>query len=328
MTAPHNEPLAIVSFFTCGYNRYFRPFYETVKRHFFPSRKRVFFIFSDNPHIEEPDVVRIPIEGAGYHNGLRHRYITDLRDELAGFRHIVALNGNAMVLQDIHETAHPEDAAFLRPLFGSTTGLAHQSYHAVISAPNKAGYVDRDREDISVYWRGGLWGGDPDHVLGLARDVGAMMEKDSASHDEPYINRFFISHKPEAALLDARYIWSGAWGNNPFFDIRIVMADKRGAYGDLRQPVPSDAMLHAYAKRADAGGPVYIGPGLWKSDVVGIATEAPTPPVPSVAGTSTPAPIASRTLSRLAHDILPPALTRSVQQYRRKKAARQRRRKS
>ena len=264
---------AIVNFYTRGYNYYFRPFYESAKRHFFPNNPRTFFIFTDNPYIEEDDIVTIPIdEGAPR---LQHWHLKRIKDRFREFDHIVLFNGNAFFLQTIDPVAHPEDSAFLAPLVGSTTGLAHQAYHAVSSDPDCVAYIDRDRADISTYWRGCLWGGTPNHVIPM---IECLSEKCRIGYprDEALINWYFVKHKALASCLDHRYVWSGLWGNNPHFDLRIVMADKMGAYGALKSTSTQAEKLEAYAKRLNVDGPFYVGPGIWKSDVVEIGTEPPS----------------------------------------------------
>lgn len=263
---------AIANFYTRGYNYYFRPFYESARRHFFPHNPKTFFIFTDNPYIDEPDIIRIPIEDAA--PALRHQHLLMILDRLRSFDHFVLFNGNALFLQTIDTTSHEEDRLFLTALFGSTTGLAHPAYLAVCSDPRSVVYIDRDREDISTYWRGGLWGGWPSEVMPM---IECLAERSRAElpRDEQQINRYFVTHKERVACLDHRYIWSGMWGNNPHFDIRIVMADKCGAYGSLKGARLTDQKLRDYATRTNVDGPFYVGPGNWQSDVVAIGSSPP-----------------------------------------------------
>ena len=111
----NGERFAIINFHTAGYNRYFRPFYESIRRHFFPGWPKTFFIFTDNPYIEEDDieVVKIPPTGISYHSCFAHQFcfaqMVAISSWLAEFDHIVFFNGNALVIQNIGPEYHPED---------------------------------------------------------------------------------------------------------------------------------------------------------------------------------------------------------------------------
>ena len=274
MSKDRQRSFAIVNFYSHQYNGYFRPFYESAKRHFFPDSQRTFFIFTDNPYVNEPDIVRVPIKDG--RPSLRFQQLEQIIDELSHFDHFVLFNGNSFFLQRIDVDSHPEDEVFLAPLFGSTCGLAHQSYLCVSSDRNSPTYIDRDSEDISTYYRGGLWGGSPEMVIPMIRHL-AEQGRSQQLNDELQINRYFVTHKTTNTLpcLDHRYIWSGMWGNNPHFDLRIVMADKCGAYGALRAQAVSDQEMQTFASGPVADGTFYIGPGSWPSDVLRSAPEPP-----------------------------------------------------
>jgi hypothetical protein len=184
--------------------------------------------------------------------------------------HLVLLNGNAFALTRIALDSHAEDAIFLCPFFGSTTGLFHQSYHCVDIRPESTAYIDRDREDISVYWRGCLWGGQRDRAIAAAQGIHEISLGARLGKDEKLVNRYFVTHRAEAQILDARYIWHGSWGYNPHFDIRIVMVDKENTYSTLYQPIP-DHRMRRYAEKLNADGPFYLGPGNWPTDILEVA---------------------------------------------------------
>ncbi len=307
--------IAIISFYTKGYNKYFRSFYETCQRHFFPDAQKKYFIFTDNPYISGDDIINIPIQ-SDFCCGMRYGYILELANMLTKFTNVVMFNGNTVILQPIGEK--DDDQVFLQPLFGSTSGLAIQAYHALQSDSSKCAFVDIDREDISTYWRGGLWGGHPDNLLRMCSVIAEWVRKDRAQSDEVYVNRYFLDQPKPIPTLDARYIWTGSWGYNPYFDIRVVMADKQGGYDKLRGSQIEDRLMKAYATVCNADGSLWLGPGRWPQiEAVDFGSRTPSAMRSDIASASTSLS-AFRVGSVIAHSVLPPILTRMIQITRRK----------
>ena len=294
------QRFAIINFYTAGYNRFFRPFYTSVREHFFPGRDKTFFIFTDNPFIQEDDIVSIRISPRGFVHHACFLYMTSIADQLAEFDHIVFFNGNTLIVQNIGPEFHREDTVFLSLLFGSTSGLAHVARECVERNPESNAYIDVDKEDISTYWRSGLWGGVPKEVLPMLEEVGSWTQHSSQSHMEQFINRYFVSHKNEASCLDARYTWSGGWGYNPFFDIRIVFIDKLFRYQELSLPL-TEKQMQLFARELNVDGPLYIGPGSWPIDF--LQTTA-TPPENFLQGVRR----AGFPYRKVIADVMPPIL--------------------
>jgi hypothetical protein len=308
MTKPS---FAIANFYTRGYNYYFRPFYDSAKRHFFPNNPKTFFIFTDNPYIDEPDIVRIPIEDG--QPRMQHWHLRKILDRLAEYDHFVLFNGNAFFLQTIDLGEHPEDETFLAPLAGSTTGLSNPPYSHVCSDPASVAYLDRDADDISIYWRGCLWGGQKSYVIPMIECLAERCQI-GAPRDEHLINWYLVKHRNLVSCLCPKYVWSGMWGNNPYFDIRIVMADKLGAYPVLKNQQLPDERLRAYAKLKNPDGPFYLGPGNWRSDILEVGNRPPDWLTKPPKGPTT------RRLKRLTHsilsEVLPPFLFKAVRYIR------------
>lgn len=301
------KTIALCAFFTAGYNRYFRSYYESFKKNFFPEYRKTFFIFTDNPYIQESDVVRIDIPTKGFDHKQSFYHLNAIAPSLKEFEHVVVTNGNMIALKKIGLEYHPEDALFLAPLFGSSTGLAHIAYDCISSDRASGAFIDRALEDISCYWRGGLYGGTPENVIAMAQSLSILAKPLSSDAQEQFINRYFVTHAQKAACLDHRYIWSGGWGNNPHFDIRIVCADKVGRYEEMQCPI-SDERKKLYAKVVNGGEALYIGRGEWKTDLFIVA---PTPPRSFLHGDEAPR---YSTSEKIFRQLCPPILVYWIEQ--------------
>ncbi|KAM3911617.1 histo-blood group ABO system transferase-like [Leptodactylus fuscus] len=119
------------------------------------------------------------------------------------------------ILSDLFGTLHP-----------GMYGLPRESY-TYERSPQSEAYIPLDEGDF--YYAGGFFGGNIEEVYKLTNFCHNAMMTDKAKnieaiwHDESYLNKFFLYHKP-TKILSPEYLWDNSFGIPKFLKRRRFVA--------------------------------------------------------------------------------------------------------
>jgi len=211
------KSIAIIFVGVGKYTIYFPNYYRSAKRLFLPRTKKTFFVFTDqanfSPLLENSDIVTIAVKlerwplPALY----KFKYISQNAFQLEKFSHIVFMDADMQVVSKVREE---EFFCHDKLLFS----VQHPSFL------NKRGTFEFNREslatvsekdDLSVYRQGCLWGGKTKDVLDFAREMEKRIDDDLSRniiaiwYDESHLNKYFIEHKDMVFTLGPEYAYPG-----------------------------------------------------------------------------------------------------------------------
>ncbi|KAM3911616.1 histo-blood group ABO system transferase-like [Leptodactylus fuscus] len=122
------------------------------------------------------------------------------------------------ILSDLFGTLHP-----------GMYGLPRESY-TYERSPQSEAYIPLDEGDF--YYAGGFFGGNIEEVYKLTNFCHNAMMTDKAKnieaiwHDESYLNKFFLYHKP-TKILSPEYLWDDMFGTPAFLRRRRFLAVRK-----------------------------------------------------------------------------------------------------
>ena len=212
---PVKKRVAIILTATNRYVDFFGAFYEKAELHFLPGVQKHYFVMTDclsHPVFEgKSNVTPVYVEHRPwpYPTLLRFRYIVDIAGQLKDFTHLAAIDVDSAV------TAPVEEKEFFghgKPLYGvrhpgfiGKKGTFETNLHSRASVTKK--------DNLSVYWAGGLWGGEMSHALALAGEIARRIEDDllrevmAVWHDESHLNKYFIENRKKVHVFHPGYMY-------------------------------------------------------------------------------------------------------------------------
>nr|XP_048288235.1 histo-blood group ABO system transferase 1-like [Myodes glareolus] len=203
---------------TPRYVVFLKLFLETAEQHFMVGHKVIYYVFTDRP----AEVPQVPL-GAGrklavltVRNYSRWQDVSMHRMEMIShfserrFLHEV----DYLVCADVDMKFRDHvGVEILSALFGTLHPGFYRSSREAFTyerRPKSRAYIPRDEGDF--YYAGGFFGGSVVEVYHLTKACHQAMVEDKANgieavwHDESYLNKYLLYHKP-TKVLSPEYVW-------------------------------------------------------------------------------------------------------------------------
>jgi histo-blood group ABO system transferase len=207
---------------TGRYDVYALRMIDSARKYFLPNHDRTFFLFTDGPHPQAKDIVRIEQKRLGWPFDTLKRFhvYLDHKAQLEEMDYLYALDADMLFVSEVGDE-----------ILGDLVGTRHPGYI------NKPGTYCRKRrskafvrkDEGKIYFCGGFYGGKRDNLLKLfevnARNVDLDLKQNIVAvwHDESHLNRYFIDHPP-SVILSPSYCYPEGW-DLPF-EKKLVALDK------------------------------------------------------------------------------------------------------
>lgn len=193
-----NVGLCVVA--TGKYTCFVPPLLQSARTFFCPTHTVTFFIFTDGV-IEDAseDVVVLPHKRYGWPYDTMFRYFAywNHREHLKNMDYVFACDADMLFVDYMGDE-----------ILGERVGTMHPGY------VGRRGTYENRKESIACvlpsegecYFAGGLYGGARDVFLEMVQNLIFMMNRDldrkiiAVWHDESYLNRYLIDHKPSLIL--------------------------------------------------------------------------------------------------------------------------------
>ncbi|XP_056410577.1 histo-blood group ABO system transferase-like isoform X2 [Hyla sarda] len=210
-------------------------FIETAEKYFMVGHKVNYYVFTDR-------VIDIPImELAEGRRLIVRRVPTYQRWQEVSMRRMEMLRDHSsrqfmdevdyLVCVDVDMRFSDEvGVEILSELFGTLHpgmyGVSREGY-TYERNPQSEAYIPLDEGDF--YYAGGYFGGNMEEVYKLTNFCHNAMMKDKAKnieaiwHDESYLNKYFLYHKP-TKILSPEYLWDNRFGIPKFLKRRRFVA--------------------------------------------------------------------------------------------------------
>ena len=249
------KSVAVVLAATNRYLECFPAFYDKAKLHFLPGVQKHFFVMTDR--ISDPvfsgkfDVTPVPVEHRPwpYPTLLRFRYIERIAEKLRGFTHLVAIDVDTAVVSPVGEKRF---FGHKKPLFG----VRHPGF-----VGKKGTFEDDPRslaavgktDDLSVYWAGGLWGGETEPALAMAAELARRIEDDLSRgviavwHDESHLNKYFIENRKDVHIFDPGYMYPESL-DLPYTKRILALNKDHAEIREQSKPAETPAVIRAENK--------------------------------------------------------------------------------
>ncbi|CAO2598184.1 Histo-blood group ABO system transferase 1 [Lemmus lemmus] len=213
-----NTTIGLTMFAIKKYVVFLKLFLETAEQHFMVGHKVIYYVFTDRP----AEVPQVPL-GAGrklvvltVRNYSRWQDVSMHRMEMIShfserrFLHEV----DYLVCADVDMKFQDHvGVEILSALFGTLHPGFYRSSREAFTyerRPKSRAYIPRDEGDF--YYAGGFFGGSVVEVHHLTKACHQAMVEDKANgieavwHDESYLNKYLLYHKP-TKVLSPEYVW-------------------------------------------------------------------------------------------------------------------------
>lgn len=214
--------VAIVFIGTGKYFQFFSEFHSSLVKLFMPEANRHFYVFTDFPHAYSADdvtVVATKHEPWPFATLNRFKYINNIGHLLADHDLVIYIDADMKAIDLVTETE------FIKDLNGkSLFAVQHPGFY------NKRGTFETnpastacisDGDDLSFYLQGCFWGGSPQEVLFMCKELQRRIEDDLRNeviavwHDESHMNKYFAENREKSTSLDPGYAFSELYANLP-----------------------------------------------------------------------------------------------------------------
>ncbi|WP_068471352.1 hypothetical protein [Candidatus Protochlamydia phocaeensis] len=203
------EKIGLLVVATGRYISFVGPLIESAEKHFCKGHEVTYFIFTDGPLEEAPNIVRIyqPRLGWPFDTMMRFKMYAQNQDLLQTQDYLFACDADMLFVDSVGDEILGERVATLHP------GFTHQrgSYEA---SPLSLACVSE--QEGTAYYAGGFWGGSSQEALNIAKINAAHIDEDLSNgiiavwHDESHWNRYCIDHEP-TVILSPSYCYPERW---------------------------------------------------------------------------------------------------------------------
>ncbi|XP_068106025.1 histo-blood group ABO system transferase-like [Hyperolius riggenbachi] len=217
------------------YTVFVKKFIESAEKYFMVGQKVTYYIFTDRASdipvmnlAEGRSIAVLKVPSYPRWQDVSMRRMEMIRDSShTRFSHEV----DYLVCVDVDMTFNDEvGVEILSNLFGTLHpgmfGLPRDSY-TYERNPQSEAYIPADEGDF--YYAGGFFGGNTEEVYKLTNFCHKAMMVDKEKnieavwHDESYLNRYFLYHKP-TKILSPEYLWDDNFGIPAFLKRRRFLA--------------------------------------------------------------------------------------------------------
>lgn len=204
---------------TGNYVQYMKQLVKGVKQHFLPGYDKVFLVATDNGelvskicsfHKIKHVIQNIHKKGFPLDTLYRYKYFLDFGVKPELYCDVVYyLDVDMKLVSTVDESILPTPE---KPLVATRhPGFANENFNGSPETdPESTAYVPED-DMVGIYVAGGFNGGITHYFREMAREIHENIRKDKAKdliavwHDESHLNRYFLSHQSEFAVLTPSY---------------------------------------------------------------------------------------------------------------------------
>lgn len=182
---------------------------ESAKTHFCKNHQITFFIFTD-ANLQDAGSIKVFHQeklGWPYDTMMRPSIYLKQQEILSKQDYLFAIDADMLFVDSVGDEILGERVATLHPGYVGMLGPYE------INSQSAACVSANEGEN---YYCGGFVGGSAKEFLAMCAAIAAMIEKDREKkiiavwHDESYLNRYFINHKP-TTILSASYCYPDKW---------------------------------------------------------------------------------------------------------------------
>lgn len=184
---------------TGKYVNYATAFIDSARKYFCTGHEVTYFVFTDQPLDEAPDVVRVEQARLGwpFDTMMRNSIYYQHRELMENMDYIFASDADMLFVAEVGSELFSERVGTQHPGFVGRRG----SYETNLISTAAI----RPREG-KTYFAGGFFGGSHDEFLSICKITTENIQKDLSNnyvavwHDESHLNRYFINHPPTKIL--------------------------------------------------------------------------------------------------------------------------------
>ena len=234
--------VAICFIGTGEYLNFLPNYYENLEKYFLPNAEKTILVFTDGELNETPDNL-IPY----YQEHLEWPYITLTRfeiiqkakDIISQNDWFVFIDADALVVDTVTEEEFFDDTkdyfGVHHPCHFLNMPPHNQKYGAFETNINSTAAINKDTDDLSVYFQGCLWGGKVPQVMNLIEELDRRVNVDLENnviaqwHDESHLNKFLIENKDNTNILGPQFAYPEMFSQYCDFDPKIVHLSKNNS---------------------------------------------------------------------------------------------------
>lgn len=217
----HGAKIGLCIMATGKYIQFVDPLVESARKYFCPHHQVTFFVYTDQPLHEEPDIVRIEQKRLGwpFDTMMRNSVYYQNRSHLEGQDYLYGIDADMLFVNPIGDEILGERVASLHAWYVGKRGT-YETNPASLACVYPGEGVH--------YFAGGFFGGSKQEFFNLTYETTRRINDDLTRnlvaiwHDESHWNRYCIDFKP-TVILGLSYCCPQSWwdGNS-----KIIALDK------------------------------------------------------------------------------------------------------
>tara|TARA_S200002703_G_scaffold159605_1_gene173699 strand:+ start:544 stop:1260 length:717 start_codon:yes stop_codon:yes gene_type:complete len=225
--------LAVIFIGTNKYLNFLPTWYESCEKYLVPNTDKTYFVFTDGEMEGLPDNIHpFSQEHLSWPYITLYRFGTILKakEALSNFDYVLFLDADMRIVDTVSEEELFTDKKFIgvhHPCHFLKMN-PHTQYPGAFETDPRSCAAISDKDDISTYWQGCLWGGKVPFVIDMMRELHRRTVEDEGRnviavwHDESHMNKFFIENKSEVHTLGPQYAYPEVFAGYCEFDPVIV----------------------------------------------------------------------------------------------------------
>jgi len=226
---------------TGKYLNFLPKYYENIHQYFLPNSEKKFLVFTDGTGDFPEDISTYPHEHVEwpYITLKRFEIIQKAKKEIEDTDWFVFIDADALVVNTVTEEEFFDDTkdyfGVHHPCHFLKMPPHNQKYGAFETNSNSTAAIDKDNDDLSVYFQGCLWGGKVPQVINLIEELDRRVNIDLDNdviaqwHDESHLNKFLIENKDNVNVLGPEFAYPEMFSQYCNFEPKIVHLSKNNS---------------------------------------------------------------------------------------------------
>jgi histo-blood group ABO system transferase len=198
-SASETHKIGLLTVATGKYLQFIPPLISSARTHFCKNHEVTFFVFTDGCLDEAKDLVVLPHKRYGWPLDTLFRYLAywNHRQDLASMDYLFACDADMLFVNEVGDEILSNRVGTLNPGYVGRRG----DYEV---RPQSTAYVGPHEGEF--YFAGGFYGGKCTSFFDMLSNLLNLASIDlnkgiiAVWHDESYLNRYFIDHKPSLVL--------------------------------------------------------------------------------------------------------------------------------
>lgn len=229
--------IAVVFIGTDKYLNFLPTWYSSCEEFLVPGIQKQYFVFTDGELEGAPNNVSVyPQEHLPwpYITLLRFGTILKAKEELEKYDWVLFLDADMRMV----DTVMPDELFTIKPYIGVHHPChymkmpPHDEYPGAFETYQESLAAITEKDDISVYFQGCLWGGMVPEVIEMMEELSRRTEEDMKNdiiakwHDESQMNKFFAERRSKVHVLHPAYAFPEDFAAYCKFEPKIVHLSK------------------------------------------------------------------------------------------------------